>query len=161
MGPGTHWRAPAVELRGGVVMYRRAQNPRAAKAHRCYDVDQMMKLYDCHRNTVYNWVDAGLRPIDDKYPRLFHGSALNAFHGDRRRERKRPCGPGQVYCLVCRTPKMPVGGMVDYQPKTTTTGTIIAICPDCDRIIRRIVGSAQLVEFQELWSVNVPSDKHT
>ncbi len=110
-------------------MHRHAHNPRAAKTHRCYDVAQLVKLYDCHRNTISNWVEAGLRSIDDKYPRLFHGSTLKAFHSERRKKRKRPCGPGQVYCLVCQTPKGPLGGMVDYQPNSISTEQLLPSAP--------------------------------
>jgi hypothetical protein len=142
-------------------MPRRLQNPRLAKSHRSYDVEDVMRLYDCHRNTVYHWIKEGLRPNDDQYPRLFHGSTLNEFHRDRRSRGKRPCGPGQVYCVVCRSAQLPAGGIVDYQPTTAIIGTIIAICPNCDRLIRRHVGPTQLADFEARCRVSILPHKHT
>jgi len=140
-------------------MHRHLQNPRIAKIHRCYDVVDVQRLYDCHRNTVYNWIDNGLRPIDDRYPILFHGSSLNEFHSRRHKSGKRPCGPGEVYCVVCRTPQSPAGGAVDYDPLTTKTGTITAICPTCDRLIQQRVGNQRLAEFQVRMAVNFRTKK--
>lgn len=103
-------------------MQRRIQNPRIAKVHRCYDVEEVVRLYDCHRNTVYNWKKDGLRSIDDRYPILFHGSSLNEFHARRRTSGKCPCGPGEIYCVVCRLSQAPAGGTVDYRPITDKVG---------------------------------------
>lgn len=141
-------------------MHRRIQNPRIAKLHRSYEVEEVMKLYDCHRNTVYNWMKEGLPPIDDRYPMLFHGSSLNDFHSGRRARNKRPCGPGEVYCVVCRAAQEPAGEMVDFEPRNQSTGTILAICPGCGRLIRRSVGLRQLAEFEARWSVNFLSKKN-
>ena len=141
-------------------MHRRVQNPRIAKLHRCYDVDEVMKLYDCHRNTVYNWMKHGLRPIDDHYPILFHGSSLNEFHLTRRSRNKRPCGPGQIYCVSCGEAQDPAGGMVECAVRTPLTWAVSAICPGCGRLIHRIVGKAQLADFEASWPVTFLSMKN-
>ena len=72
-----------------------------AKTHWSYTVAEAADLYGCHRNTVRHWMGKGLEPIERVKPFLFHGSALNAFHADQRRRGKRPCQPGEIYCLPC------------------------------------------------------------
>ena len=43
-------------------------NPRKAKLHRSYTVEEASCLFGVHRNTVRAWMKAGLCPIDDGKP---------------------------------------------------------------------------------------------
>lgn len=52
---------------------------------------------------------------------------------------KRPCGPGELFCLPCRAPRRPAGDIVDIVPVTATSGNMRGICPVCDRLIYRRV----------------------
>lgn len=133
-------------------MGRRYRNPKRAKAVRCYTVEQIATLYRCHKNTVRAWLRAGLEAIDNRRPLLVRGSALNAFHASRRAKAKRPCGPGQIYCLKCG-PQPPAGDMAEYEATTDAWGTLTAICPDCDRLIYQRVNAKRLAVFRALTTV--------
>ena len=121
---------------------------RLAKIHRCYTVAEAAELYGCHRNTVRHWMRKGLEPIAPAKPFYFHGTTLNAFHDERRKAGKRPCQPGEIYCLPCREPKRPEGGLFDYNPITSTTGKVTAICPGCGRLMHQRVNRARLDAFE-------------
>ncbi len=54
------------------------------KRHRVYSLDDLMKLYKVSRNTVSNWVMAGLIPSDKQRPHRFRGDVLIRFHAARR-----------------------------------------------------------------------------
>ena len=97
-----------------------------------------------HRNTVRNWLKEGLASINDKRPTLILGADIKAFLASRRKARRRPCQPGQIFCIKCRFPKNPALGMADYLPTTSTLGTLIGLCPDCGTIIRRWTSLARL-----------------
>jgi len=133
----------------------RRPKPVKAKIYRSYTIDDAAALYECHRNTVANWVSEGLLPIDDHYPIMFHGTTLNAFHRHRLASSKRPCGPGEIYCVVCRSPQRPAGGMVDYEERSGSVGTVVGICPACGRLLHQAVGTARLRAFMERCSVSV------
>lgn len=45
---------------------------------------------------------------------MFKGDALNAFHAAQRRKTKRPCGPGELYCVPCHKPQRPAGDMAEF-----------------------------------------------
>jgi hypothetical protein len=114
-------------------------NPRRVKIHRSYAVDEAARVLGSHKNTVRNWLGDGLEPIDGRRPVLIRGVELKAYLDARRRQNRSPCGPGQVYCVRCRSPKHPIPPLAEYVPITPTSGNLRACCPDClGHIFRRV-----------------------
>lgn len=129
-------------------MRKRRPNHRLVKIHRNYTVEEVARLFGTHRNTVRAWVKVGLPTCDGKRPALILGSELAAFLKRRREKNKRPCEPGEIYCVRCRAPKQPAGDMAEYQPQTATLGNLTGICPDCDGMIFRRASLAKLPQIQ-------------
>lgn len=119
-------------------------NYRLVKQYRNYTVDEVARLLGVHKNTVREWIAKGLPVIDDYKPMLVLGSDLKGWLAEKRKSAKRPCGPGQFYCLKCKEPKRPVLGMVDYVPKTDRSGCLKALCETCERPINRNATVAHL-----------------
>jgi len=137
-------------------MGTRLPNPRLAKIHRNYTVEETANLLGVHRNTVREWVRRGLPTSDDKRPMLILGRDLAAFLQARRKKNKRPCQPGEIYCVRCRAPKAPAGDMAEYQTVTETLGNLIAICPDCGSIMNRRVNLAKLEQIRGNINITMP-----
>ena len=113
-------------------------NPKLAKLHRSYTVDEAARLYGVHRNTVRAWCKAGLSVIDSRRPTMIQGQVLRAFLQGRRDRAKKPCAPGTLYCCKCRAPRAPVPGSVAFEPRAGCAGTLRALCEVCGtRIFRR------------------------
>jgi hypothetical protein len=125
-------------------MARRHPNPRLAKSHRNYSVDDVSRLFSIHKNTVRNWLQSGLAPIDHHRPTLIRGQELARFLTERRANTKQTCGPGRIYCLPCRAPKLPAGKMAECISMSDTSGTLQGICPDCNRMIYRRINPQKL-----------------
>jgi hypothetical protein len=124
---------------------QRRPNPRLAKIHRNYTVEEVSRLYGIHRNTVRHWLKVGLQAVaDSKRPTLILGADLAVFLRGRREGRRRRCDPGQIYCVRCREPRHPAGDMADYLPLTPTSGNLVGICPSCEALIYRRVNKAKL-----------------
>jgi len=140
-------------------MKRRHPNPRLVKIHRSYTVEEIARLFGIHKNTVRRWIkEEGLTPIDDKRPMLILGRVLSAFLQARRVKNKQPCKPGELYCVRCRTPKLPAGKMAEYTPVTEKFGNLVAICPDCDCLINQRVSLARIAEFQGKVDISFPKE---
>jgi excisionase family DNA binding protein len=122
----------------------RHPNHRLVKFHRCYTVEEAAAVLGKHKNTVRAWIREGLETIDGRRPVLIHGPALVRFLQHRRAAGKRPCPPGYMYCLKCRAPRRPAGGMADYLPISATLGNLRGLCPDCGTFMHRRVSHAKL-----------------
>jgi len=122
----------------------RHPNPRLVKLHRSYTVEEAARLLGKHKNTVRAWIKQGLQSIDRRRPTLIHGLDLFRFLQARRTSGKRPCPPGHMYCLKCRSPKPPAAGMADYLPVTDSSGNLRALCPDCGTFMHRRAALAKL-----------------
>jgi hypothetical protein len=114
-------------------------NPRLAKIHRNYTVEEIAKLFGIHKNTVRRWIKDGLPLVDSQRPSLVLGRDLAAYLNNKRASGKQSCQAGQMYCLKCRAPRYPAGHMADYMPITEKLGNLIGICPDCNLLMNRRV----------------------
>ena len=137
-------------------MRKRHPNPRLAKIHRNYTVDEIAHLFDVHRNTVREWVKRGLPTNDGRRPMLILGRDLVTFLSARRAKNKRTCQPGELYCVRCRAPRAPAGDMVDYVPVTATLGNLAAICSVCETMIYRRVSLAKLEQVRGKLDIAMP-----
>ncbi len=137
-------------------MSKRHPNPRLAKIHRNYTVEEVAGVFGVHRNTVREWVKRGLPTSDGRRPMLILGADLVAFLRARRVKNKRACQPGELYCFGCRAPKAAAGAMADYQPLTATQGNLIAMCADCETIMYRRVNLTKLAQVRGKLDITLP-----
>jgi predicted transcriptional regulator len=129
-------------------MRKRRPNYRLVKIHRNYTVEEIARLFGAHKNTVRQWFKSGLKTLDRRRPLLVHGSDLSQFLRDRKQKNKRPCQPGEFYCLRCRVPRPPAGEMAEYIPVTCAMGNLAGICPECDTMIYRRASLAKLAQIR-------------
>jgi excisionase family DNA binding protein len=116
----------------------RRYNLRRVKIHRTYTPAEASKLLGVHKHTVGRWIASGLPLIERRRPYLIHGTDLRDFLAARQ-PRKQPLQPGEMYCLPCRAPRRPAGDIADLNPHSNMTGTLIGLCPVCDRYMHRSV----------------------
>lgn len=142
-------------------MSKRHPNPRLAKIHRNYTVEEIARLLGVHRNTVREWIKRGLPTSDDRRPTLVLGRDLVAFLQAKRAKNKRSCEPGEIYCMRCREPRAPAGEMADYMPLTATTGNLIGICPVCETLMYRRASAARLALVKGCLDITLPqAERH-
>jgi hypothetical protein len=118
-------------------------NPRLAKIHRNYTMEEAARLYGLHRNTVRQWTKRG-QPTIPGHPVLILGRELRAFLQTRREQGKRHCGAGEMYCLPCREPRTPIEGMVEYQSVSRNRGRFVALCSRCESVMYRSANPTRL-----------------
>jgi len=139
-------------------MGKRHPNPCLVKIHRSYTVEEVARMLGKHKNTIRNWVKKGLPVIDDNRPMLILGTDLIAFIKKNRGKNKQKCQPGQLYCVRCREPRFPTGGMADYTSITEKVGKLTAICPTCDSIMHQRVSLAKIIESCKKMDITFPKE---
>lgn len=135
---------------------KRHPNCRRVKIHRSYTVEDIASLLEVHKNTVRQWIKAGLPTIDDRRPKLILGRQLIAFLQARRASKKRGCHSGEIFCVRCRAPKFPAAGIAEYRPINEKIGNLAAICPDCHSMIYRCVSIMRLGEVRGEMDITFP-----
>jgi hypothetical protein len=151
-----NWKLPArpwPDQRAMAKTAKKHPNHRLVKTHRSYSVEEIARLFDAHKNTVRAWIKAGLPTNDEKRPFLILGTELAAFLQARRGSKKHTCEPGELYCVRCRVPRFPAGGMADCLPVTEKIGHLQAICPDCFCMMNRRISLAKLKVFREILAI--------
>jgi hypothetical protein len=136
-------------------MRMRHPDVRRVKKLRLYTVEELATVLNRHKNTVRRWVKVGLQAIDDRRPALFRGSDVVTFLRTSRQSAKQPCGPGEIYCLRCRSPQTPDGGFADLFIKTPSIGSLIGICPACHGLIYRRVNPALIDKVRGTLEITV------
>lgn len=125
-----------------------------AKKHRVYDVSEVMALYDICRNTVSNWVGAGLIPSQGAGPQLFRGCELNRFHSARRAQGRQNIRLDQFFCLSCKV------AVTAYQASLrldqTETGNWLAAgtCSECNATILKLLDATGCDRLREALRTN-------
>lgn len=137
-------------------MSGRNPNHRLVKIHRSYTVEQIADIFGAHQNTIRRWLKQGLESIDTRRPTLVLGSVLIDYLKVRRSRTKRPCKPGQIYCMRCREPRIPAGSSVAYQPTTAVLGNLIGSCALCGTRLFRRVNLAKLAFVAGDLDVSMP-----
>jgi hypothetical protein len=128
------------------MLYRRP-NPKRAKLHHCYTVEETARLFDKHPHTVRQWFKAGLPTVDDRRPLLIRGRDLRAFLESRRASKRQPCPPGTLYCFSCREPRRPALAMADFEVREHGVGNLRALCESCGGVMHRCANEARLKEI--------------
>lgn len=139
---------------------RRATGRRLGSV-RSYTVKEIAEIEGVCRNTVRNWMSAGLEPIDDRKPLLFAGDAVKTFLVKRAAARKRKCGPGELYCFSCRKPRRPALRMVDLAACDGGNAKISALCKECETIMHRFVRVADVPRVMRNLTVNEKRQSNT
>lgn len=124
------------------------------KKYRSYTVHEVTSVLGVHKNTVREWIRAGLPTLKGR-PVLILGADLIDFLVARRKRKRRPCGPGQMYCFICRTPQFPAGGMIDFAPMNSKVANLTGICPVCYGVMHRCVSATQIEEMRNIVGISL------
>lgn len=119
-------------------------DPRRAKVHRSYTVAEAARLFNVHRNTVRHWIKGGLPVVRACRTVLILGRDLGPFLAERQARRRRPCAPGQLFCLKCREPRRPREGSIRVVASGGPAANVAALCACCGTRMHRRVGLLKL-----------------
>lgn len=135
---------------------KRSINPNKAKIHRSYTVEEIAELFSVHKNTVRAWLKSGLPMCDDRKPMLILGADLRAFLQGKKSKRKQKCQPWEMYCVRCKKPQTPLGGMADYVADNDVRGRLVALCPECEGGLNKYINLSAIEALDAKLDVALP-----
>lgn len=94
--------------------------------------------------TVRHWSKNGLEAVKGVHPAIFRGVDIIDFFRLRSDKRKKPCGPGRMFCFHCKEPKSPAFDEAEFRADGPRLGTLTGLCPDCAGIMHRRASLAEL-----------------
>jgi hypothetical protein len=136
----------------------RRHNLRLIKRHWSYTAAELAATLNVTITTVRIWTGAGLRPIPGTRPYLYTAADIVTFLKNREQPRQ-PLGPGEIYSVAARAPRVPAGGVVEIVPRSPTSADLVGICPDTGRRIYRRIRLAMLAEVLGPLKVRFGDDK--
>ena len=139
---------------------RRTPNARLVKRDSTYTVEETSTLLAVHVNTVRNWQNDGLHPIDTHRPVLFHGSDLQIYIRRKHAKRRQRCGPGELYCFKCRQPRLPKDRAIKVEMQNERLLRLIGICEMCGTRMFRAGSIQNLKSYEENFVLQSPQAEH-
>lgn len=131
-------------------------NPNKCKINRNYSISEIAVLYGVHKSTVKTWLRRGLKRIDNQRPYIILGRDLKQFIKDLRSLKKRPCELGEIYCMKCRTPRIPMQGSTVFETESVRYGRIKASCNACHSSMNKYFRLTDLLVLQRHFAVILP-----
>jgi hypothetical protein len=93
---------------------------RKIKKHRTCGFDEAGGALGVAAHTVRSWRPLGLEEMAATTPHYILGAELIRYVTDKQAQRSVQMALDQMYCLMCKAPRMPLWGMVDYVPAHDT-----------------------------------------
>lgn len=134
-------------------------NTRLIRQSYPYHVDDIVDLYGIHKQTVYQWIKAGLPTTDSQKPFIIRGVALREFIDKRQLKRKITCKENELYCCKCRCSRQSWENAVDIFIENEKQINIQGLCEVCNTTTNRWGRTAKLEIYQKLYNIQTVHDK--
>ena len=123
-------------------------NYRLAKINRSYTITELADLFVVHKQTVSNWIKAGLHVCCLSRPILVRGSDVREFLQKKQSRNKKTCLPGQIYCVACKLAQYPKERYALLNRQTDLVGDLIGECPSCGTTVHRKVSLRKICDWK-------------
>ncbi|KAJ01413.1 hypothetical protein PM02_19560 [Sulfitobacter mediterraneus] len=84
---------------------------RRIKSDKAYRIGELADATEVSSATVRARLRSGMGQMDDTRPTMIMGFQALAYLNERKRAAKRSMEPWELYCLRCKAPRRPLGGM--------------------------------------------------
>lgn len=127
---------------------KRKPSYRRVKIHRYYTVDEASRALGRSKGTIRRWIKTdGLPAITDHMPHLILGRDLADYLQSQTAPRFK-LQRDEWFCLKCKVPRRAALGMADFVPRTSTVGSLSALCETCSRMMFKAIATSRLPAFE-------------
>ncbi|PHR62334.1 MAG: hypothetical protein COA47_04510 [Robiginitomaculum sp.] len=140
---------------------QRKYDYRLIKSRRPYTLASLAKLLKVHPATIRGWIKTGglsVAVVDNTRPVILNGAKVKSWMEARAKERKRPCGPDEMYCVRCKSPRQIVKGSFRAKSSNTQKVTVMGDCEECGLTLRSFNTAANLDDLAARYNPKYPKD---
>ena len=130
------------------------------KSFQPYTIEEAAEVSGVSPRTIRNWATNGLHVMDAERPALIRGDDLRAYIRSQRNSRKTKTALDAIYCVCCRQPRRPAGGMADCVI-TDTRATLTALCEFCETVISKPIAKARIPEISRKLDLTITRHETT
>lgn len=130
---------------------------RRIKSDKAYRIGELADAAEVSSATVRAWLRSGMGQMDDTRPTMIMGFQALAYLNERKRAAKRPMEPWELYCLRCKAPRRPLGGMTDYVATSAAGGRLKGLCGVCECPCNRNISAKELPALRKILDVKIRS----
>lgn len=133
---------------------KRKFNLNHIKKNYSYSILEICESFGKHKNTIYNWIDDGLKTLGNQKPILIHGSDLKEYlHKKYHTKKSIRQSENEIFCCKCQKYQKPFGNLIDVFLYTKNRGNLQGICEVCDTKIYQTFGVRKLGLIEKTFDV--------
>lgn len=125
----------------------------AAKSHWIYTTQEVLGLYGVASNTLTAWKKLGL-PSSRSGTDLYLGQDLNNFQNWYKRNKSRPLGLGEVFCVHCKQAHLIEADLYRIEPNEIDQACLIVQCPSTGKEAFKYVSQREIQHIEHSTDLN-------
>jgi hypothetical protein len=118
----------------------------------CYTVSEVAGILSKSEKTIFNFINEGLKTIDDKKPFLIRGFNLIDFLKNKNDKKRHPLKINEFYCLSCKEARAPEHKAITLIQNHTNLITQ-AVCPICHKTMNRPYSISNYPELKKIFTI--------
>ena len=129
------------------------------RTHRPYTLKSLGDLYGVHPATVRRWIKVeglSVAIVGTGKPVILNGKSARDWMRKREAARKQPCGPDEVYCVACKSPRPLSPGTARIVAGTAPKINVEGACTGCGRTLRRFDTEANRAALEARFGLIMP-----
>jgi hypothetical protein len=128
-------------------------NPKLILSNRTYTVPEAAAALGMCTTAIRRWIARGLPILDNHGPALIRGEDMKHYIAQREARRRFTIALDELLCTTCKVGRKPLGMMVDYTQHHGKTGRLSGLCEACGGPCNRMIASARLPDFQQIFDL--------
>lgn len=124
-------------------------NPMAVKSALTYEIAEAAQILNKTPATIRNWIKDGLPVMSSRKPYLLSGEAIREYLRIKYRTAKSQLADDQLYCLSCRSGRIPIENSVHCSLLNPKTALLKGACHHCGATSTRMISRSRISDFKQ------------
>lgn len=134
-------------------------NPKKVRFVLTYTVPELAFALGITEPTVRAMINRGMPAMTSVKPTLVLGADAREFIERENAIAKKPLKDDELFCLSCKTPRRPLGMLVDVIKPNSAPFRIVGLCEVCAGTCSRTIAKDNLAEIETIFDTGTSTAK--